>query len=300
MKKFFALILAVLMIAALAACSDEGNGSETNNNDKYKQETVVIVKETDKNGDTFYFTNVDSETVAITDFESTNAHPHEVTIPTYLNGKLVVGIAEEAFASISNVSSLKFPTEAEYLAKDKKFQMSTHTFAIAEYAFRNCDGLVTVNFPSYVTEIGESAFAECIKLTTVTFAEGSKLSYLGDAAFVDCKQLTSVAIPGSVETIGIGAFIDCDKLATVAIGEGVKHIGKLAFQGCDALQSLTLPTTLETKTELDEDGHVISALTVPAIGAHAFSGGQLTEVHYAGDNQAVLDFIDEMNWTIVQ
>ncbi len=298
MKKLFALLFAALMIVALPACSEDED--KKNDNDKYKQEDVVITKETDKNGDTFHFTNVDSETVSITKFESLNDHPHEVTIPTHLNGKLVVSIAKEAFASISNVGSLKFPTEADYLKADKDFQMDTHTFTIDAYAFRNCNGLVTVHFPSYVTEIGESAFASCLKLTNVTFAANSKLTVLGATAFADCKLINSISIPGSVEMIGIGAFLDCDALATVVVGEGVKHVGKQAFQNCDALQSLTLPTTLVTTVELDEEGHVIPELTISAIGAYAFSGGKLTQVTYAGTNQDVLNFIDNMNWTIVQ
>ncbi|WP_227472067.1 leucine-rich repeat domain-containing protein [Parabacteroides bouchesdurhonensis] len=57
-----------------------------------------------------------------------------------------------------------------------------------------------------VVEIGEEAFRECKTLTSVTFAEGSKVETIGKLAFFKCSDLQSITIPSSVITIGESAF----------------------------------------------------------------------------------------------
>src|SRR3974390_2536379 len=48
---------------------------------------------------------------------------------------------------------------------------------------------------------------------------------IGNDAFQNCTRLTSVTIPNSVTSIGDGAFSDCASLTNVAIGNGVTSIG---------------------------------------------------------------------------
>ena len=64
--------------------------------------------------------------------------------------------------------------------------------------------------PDSVTEIGESAFANCHALSAVTI--GARVTKIGNWAFAGCHKLTSIAIPDSVTEIGIEAFGLCDKL----------------------------------------------------------------------------------------
>ncbi len=275
MKKLLALLLALLTIAAFTACSDEGENGE-NNNDAYKKNDTVITEITDDNGDTFHFVNVDSETVTITKFESTVDAPHEVKLPAYLDGKRVVGISEEAFAGISNVSKLVFPTEEELLAGDKDLVIKAHTFEIERYAFRNCDGLVEISLPAYVNYIGESAFYGCLKLAKITFAADGALGEIQPTTFMDCKALKSVTVPGTVQNILKGAFFGCTALETVTLSEGVMHVGAQAFQNCTALGQVDLP------------------VTVTSLGENAFSGSdKLINITYTGENESVISYIEE-------
>ena len=104
---------------------------------------------------------------------------------------------------------------------------------IGDSAFAYCIDLTSVTIPSSVTSIGDSAFYHCSGLTSVTIP-GSVTS-IGDYAFADCSGLTSVTIPGSVTSIGVEAFSGCSGLTSVTIPDSVTSIGDYAFSGCSSL-----------------------------------------------------------------
>ena len=83
-----------------------------------------------------------------------------------------------------------------------------------------------------MTSIGNGAFIWCRSLTSITFAEGSKLTSIGEFAFYNCSNLTSITIPSSVTSIGKFAFKDCSSLTSIEIPASVESIGNYAFAGC--------------------------------------------------------------------
>lgn len=285
MKKLLAILLAALMVFSVVACKNKETAKE-NDDEQYRDQTVIKDSETlEGSTDTFYFENVDSETVIIVGFSTTNDKKHTVKIPAYFvdnggeNPLRVVGIGKEAFNCSSSVETLVFPTEAEYLALDAKFDMSKHSFTIADYALRECVSLKELNIPAYVTEIGARAFYGCVSLETVTFAEGSKLANVADGAFMNCSALKSIELPGSVLTVGVGAFLECSALTSVVINEGTLTIADQAFQNCKVLAEVKLPTTLES------------------IGIYAFHGSNelyLEGFSYNGDAAAVKAYITSL------
>lgn len=132
--------------------------------------------------------------------------------------------------------------------------------------YRYLSSSAAVEIPDSVTSIGNSAFAFCDSLTSISVAEdnpsyksidgnlyskdGSVLiqylfskkdvsftipdsvTSIGDYAFSDCNSLTSVVIPDSVTSIGNDAFSGCDSLASVVIPDSVTRIGDNVFSGC--------------------------------------------------------------------
>ena len=254
MKKLLAILLAGLMVFSVVACSNNDK-QDADNDDQYK-DTTVIVDSVTIGSDTFRFENVDSETVIVSGFSTTNDKAHEVKIPAYLmvpgNEReqepdqylRVVGIGKLAFQTTSSIKTLVFPTEADYLEHDSKFDINAHSFTIAEFAFRDCVALETLNLPAYVTEIGKAAFINCSLLKEINFAEGSKLTEIQDNVFMNCVSLKSITIPASVKEIGEGAFFECISLASVVINEGTLVIGDQAFQKCTTLESVQLPASL--------------------------------------------------------
>jgi uncharacterized protein YjdB len=84
---------------------------------------------------------------------------------------------------------------------------------IGNYAFSDCESLISVTIPESVTSIGLAAFHRCILLAEVTLP--SSLTNIGTLAFSNCHALTSIVIPESVHTIGSHAFQVCTALTSV-------------------------------------------------------------------------------------
>ena len=103
-------------------------------------------------------------------------------------------------------------------------------------AYTGTGGAVTIpafaaNHP--VTAIGETAFADCTNLTSITIP--NSVTNIGAEAFIQCSSLTNVIIGNGVASIGYGAFVQCPALVGVSIGSGVTTMGSYAFQGCPSL-----------------------------------------------------------------
>ena len=86
---------------------------------------------------------------------------------------------------------------------------------IANSAFKECVGLTSIEFPNSVTSIGEGAFANCNRLTSIEIP--NNVTSIGSSAFYNCPGLTSVTIPNSVTSIGHLAFCFCKRLTSVHI-----------------------------------------------------------------------------------
>ena len=109
------------------------------------------------------------------------------------------------------------------------------------------DDLVNIRIPKSiryrfrkykVTTIGDFAFYNCTKLTSVTIPNG--VTYIGIDAFYNCGSLTFVNLPDSVTDIFYRAFFNCEKLTSVTIGNSLKTIGWGAFEKCSSLSSITI------------------------------------------------------------
>ena len=113
---------------------------------------------------------------------------------------------------------------------------------IGDYAFNNCDNLVSVNIPNSVTSIGDRAFYGCKSLTSITIP--NSVTSIGDRAFWACNSLTSITIPNSVTSIGYDAFHWCSSLTSITIPNSVTSIRYGAFYGCESLTSITIPNSV--------------------------------------------------------
>ncbi|MDE7337404.1 MAG: leucine-rich repeat domain-containing protein, partial [Clostridia bacterium] len=69
-------------------------------------------------------------------------------------------------------------------------------------------GCKTSVVPSYVTEIGDSAFAMTSELKRIALPQG--VVKIGKEAFLKCYNLEEIRIPSSVTQIGEKAFEECN------------------------------------------------------------------------------------------
>ena len=92
----------------------------------------------------------------------------------------------------------------------KRVRIEEGVTSIGDYAFKNCSKLSSVELPESLTDIGSCAFRLCAALTEFTIPDS--VTSIGDYAFCACKSLSSVTIPDSVTSIGDRAFAGCPLL----------------------------------------------------------------------------------------
>ena len=173
---------------------------------------------------------------------------------------------------------------------------------IADNAFYGDTTLETIVIPASYTYIGKFAFAGCVNLKSVRFAEGSQLTEIGDFAFgptytepkeeeqeeeessevlayldalLDSVGLTQLSGNGKTEQKEQEITINedyCAQLSDITLPASVKKVGSYAFYNCSKMAS-SLPADLET---IDYGAFRGSKITtadlknVKKIGAYAF------------------------------
>ena len=120
-----------------------------------------------------------------------------IAIPATINGLPVTSIANGAFGSCTNLTSITIPNSVTNIGT----------------AFNGCLSLTNVTIGTGVTSIGNEAFAFCTNLTSITIP--NSVTSIGSEAFYFCSSLGSVTIPGSVTSIGSEAFAFCNNLNSV-------------------------------------------------------------------------------------
>ncbi len=87
-----------------------------------------------------------------------------------------------------------------------------------------------------------------IDIVIPDFYEGLPVREIGFGAFQLEKNFRSIDIPDSVTSIGILAFCGCSSLTSIEIPDAVTEIPAGAFKGCTSLKSVKLPENLESLT----------------------------------------------------
>ena len=73
-----------------------------------------------------------------------------------------------------------------------------------------------------------------------------KVVAIGDSAFANCNKLTKVVLPDSVTKIEANAFSGCSALTEITLSENIRTVGDYAFSGCSALKSISFSVNIKT------------------------------------------------------
>ncbi len=110
---------------------------------------------------------------------------------------------------------------------------------IGEGSFAYCRAIPEVVIPAKVENIGYYAFSEASSLSSIYFAEGSKLKRLSYGTFAN-TSITMITIPANVESIS-SAFLGCNNLTKVEFASGFRaeYIPANLFDGANNLETIT-------------------------------------------------------------
>lgn len=227
----------------------------------------------------------------ITEYRTRSAGSQFINLEKLTIGKDLVTIGEGAFNNVfsdsltvifGDESNLKTIGNGAFGFTDlTTITLPDSVETIGDNAFSNCDKLTSVNIPDNVTTIGNGAFQNTA-ITSVAIPGSVKT--IGQYAFENCTSLATLELGSGIQTIDVWAFRDCTSLTSVSIPDSVKTIGSSAFNGCTSLKTLTLGSGVETIGNNAFQGcNLLTDFALPSglksIGDNAFNGcAALTKV----------------------
>lgn len=210
---------------------------------------------------------------------------------TYQGQTLNYEIVDESAKTCKVVG---YQTVAGELVIPSQVSYNGNTYTVTEIgksAFENCISLTSVTIPNSITSIGGVAFKDCLGLTSVSI--GNSVTSIGEEAFKNCHILTKAEFT-SIESIcsisfevstsnplcyAHNLYIAGHKITNLVIPETVTSIGDYALVHC-GLTSLTIPNSV---TSIGEDAfEYCNDLTSATIGNSVTSIGKNAFSHCTG------------------
>lgn len=191
------------------------------------------------------------------EIRSYTGHRRYLTIPDYIDGKVVSSIGVGAFAGETRIREINLP---KYLVR------------IRDNAFAGCNNLLNIKIPDTVTEISVKAFYDDVRLSYVAFGEGSALTKIEPYAFSGCSKLTRFELPASLTDVNGTAFFGTTSMAAFTVAKGSKTFtardGVLMNIGEDAV--ICYPAGLYGEYKVPD--------SVSMIGICAFACSKITQI----------------------
>ncbi len=165
-----------------------------------------------------------------------------ITIP-----ETVETIGYSAFFGCASIASINIPGSVTL---------------IGAYAFRDCTSLATITVDSknekYCSVDGVLFDKEKTELiqypigkTDTSYTVPESVTSIGDHAFYDCSKLTSVTLGNSVENLQWCAFNGCTSLTSITIPSSVIYIDFEVFYGCTSLTEIKVDAKNESYCSVD-------------------------------------------------
>lgn len=149
----------------------------------------------------------------------------------------------------------------------------TQITKIERNTFNGDTSLVKVSIPTTCKEIGGGAFNECTNIRTFDF---KNVTTFGNSSFADCSSLSSVTLANGTNTIPFGCFYNCSGIKSISLPNSIITISEMAFYNCSSLTGhITLPSSLVTLDNSAFYNTNFSSVTLPSnlatIGSDVFN-----------------------------
>ena len=133
---------------------------------------------------------------------------------------------------LSRKSKITIPSTVSF--SDTNGNNAYEVQIVAANAFKNCENLRYICFdkPDIITDIGKSAFENCISLKF--FNIPSQVKYINSRCFYNCISLKEIKSSGPIERIGASAFEKCKSLKTLSgiDTSNLQYIDEDTFKNC--------------------------------------------------------------------
>lgn len=192
-----------------------------------------------------------------------------VFCPVGKSGEVVISkdavtIRPFAFGYCADITSIVFEDSANAQGKDFYLADASNSAAAlsTDMIFFGCESLESIALPVRLTSIGNYSLRTSnsnggnVGLTTVTFAEGCRLTEIGDNAFYGAR-ISAIELPLGVTTIGATPFNSCSSLTDITLSQYTTAEQLSAIINGSAIKKITIPE--ENENLLSENGIVYDA-----------------------------------------
>ncbi len=227
--------------------------------DEFSADLTLYAKWTNEDdGVPYTYVELDDGTIEI---RSYTGHRRYITMPEYIDGKVVSSIGRGAFEGERNFRIVDLPAQLK---------------KIGDRAFYGCVGLTIAEIPDTVTYIGSEAFYDNARLQGVSFGAESQLTAIGDFAFGNCTSLRRFEIPESVTSLNGSAFVGSTSITQFGIiGESNTFI---VIDGV----LFNRPETELVAYPAGRSGSYDIPASVKNIGTYAFAFSKLNAIDLSG------------------
>ena len=223
----------------------------------------------------FTYRELNDGTIEITSYRGKRRF---ISVPEYIDGKLVTSIGANAFSGQTRLREVNLPQGINNIGAG---------------AFLNCTNITRIDIPENVTTIGVSAFNSCVRLAYINFSVHSKLTSICDEAFAYCASLLNFNVPQNVTYLNGSAFFGATAIRSFTVDKNNTNFiadngvlfnstkSTLVAYPANRTASYTVPNTVTTIGPCAfgcTRASSVNLSNVQTIGKSAFQSSALTSI----------------------